>query len=364
MTEALVKRGDTPPQALQKLLAAHQDQIVAALPKHLRPERLVRLAVTALHQTPQLQNCTMVSIANSVMLAAQLGLEPNNGLGHGWLIPYKNVCTFQPGYRGLIELAYRSGTVKDVSAQMVYENEHFIYEEGTAVRLEHRPLPPSKRGEWIGVYSRLVLDDGTTSFHFMWREEIEAVRDKASKAKEYGPWVTWFEEMCKKTVLKRHLKTRRLTPEILSAVGIDDQAEAFGAQEQQPKKPRELAQDLAMSEEFQQQAEFATDELKGSMELQEETALKRIEEQKELTKITDDDLPDFGLAPEEELISAAQAKRLFAIAKDVGWTTPDGELDKKAVKKVLQSHGYDSTKEIKKKDYDAIISTIEGGTGE
>lgn len=277
MTNLVLQKGkDTPVSALNTLLLRNQKQIELALPKHLRPERLIRLAVTALNTTPSLQDCSLLSICNSVMLAAQLGLEINNGLGHGWLIPYGKVCTFQPGYRGLLDLAFRTGKITDARAIVVYENEPFTYTEGAQPEFSHQPLAPEKRGEWIGAYSRLTHAGGFQSVYFMWRQEIEEIRDKTSKTKDRGPWVTWFWEMVKKTVIKRHLKMAQLSNEVEFAVGIDDQAEAHAAKEDTPKPRREPVQDLVLGGGIIDDARAADDTLAGSREAQQEVAQAKL----------------------------------------------------------------------------------------
>jgi len=288
MSTSLVERGkDTPVSALNKLLLANQKQIELALPKHLRPERLIRLAVTALHTTPSLQDCSMLSIANSVMLAAQLGLEINNGLGHGWLIPYKRVCTYQPGYRGLLELSYRTQKIKDARPIMVYEFEPFEYEEGAHPKFNHTPLRPEHRGtEWIGAYNRLTHTDGFESVYWMWRQEIEEIRDKCSRTKDSGPWVTWFAEMVKKTVVKRQLKLSQLSPEIGFAVGIDDQAEAHASNGDEPKRHKpEVVQDMVLEDSLIEQAHQVDDALAGSREAQKDVLTLKLMQSNLLQKI-------------------------------------------------------------------------------
>ncbi len=275
MSDAIAVRGkDTPVTALNALLLRNQKQIELALPKHLRPERLIRLAVTALNTSPTLQNCSLLTIANSVMLAAQLGLEINNGLGHGWLIPYKQVCTFQPGYRGFLDLAYRTKRIRDSRAVMVYQNERFQYEEGAKPVFTHEPKDPKHRGEdWIGAYSRLSHTDGFESVFWMWKEEILDIRDKCSRAAEktidkWGNpivpiWVKWFDEMVKKTVIKRHLKMAQLSGDIALAVGIDDQAEGYAAKEESPKTRTEPVQDLILDQSLIDDALEADDALQA-----------------------------------------------------------------------------------------------------
>lgn len=290
MPNEIAKRGDSPATALQNFLTVNQKQLVMALPDQLRtrPERFIRLATTALVTTPQLQNCGMLSICNSVMLAAQLGLEPNNGLGHGWLIPYAKVCTFQPGYRGLLDLGYRADSFKAAQPQVVYVGDDFEYEEGATPKLFHKPAPPSRRRksgdgdedwEWIGAYCRVKLADGGIDALWMWREEIELVRAKASRAGDNSPWNKWFWEMVRKTPVKRHMKFLRLSPQAALGVGIDDQAEAFHARDYSASRAPLLAQDNVIDATMEEQALAAEDVLRGSREQQQEVAAQRIEQE-------------------------------------------------------------------------------------
>ena len=83
-------------------------QLTMALPKHMNADRMARLALTAFSTNAALQRCSPQSIAASIMTAAQLGLEPGVN-GAGFLIPYKETCTFVPGWKGLIDLVSRSG---------------------------------------------------------------------------------------------------------------------------------------------------------------------------------------------------------------------------------------------------------------
>jgi len=282
----IVKGKDSPVTALQKLLVANQHQIELALPKHLRPERLIRLAVTALKTTPSLQNCSLLSICNSVMLSAQLGLEINNGLGHGWLIPYGKICTYQPGYRGLLDLSYRTGSIRDARAIVVYEHEPFAYEEGARPVFSHTPMAASDRRmgsqKWIGAYNRLTSIDNYQSCFWMWKEEIEEIRDKCSRVKDkdgkiVGPWVTWFWEMTKKTVIKRHLKMQHLSSDVALAVGVDDQAEAYSATDDKLTR-LQVAQDLVLENGIIDQAIQADDELEGSLDQQQQVAQEKLTE--------------------------------------------------------------------------------------
>lgn len=115
------------------MVKAMMPEIKKALPSVITPERFTRIALSALNNTPQLQQCTPMSFLAALMNAAQLGVEPNTPLGQAYLIPYKNKgnleCQFQLGYKGLIDLAYRNGQMQTIQAQAVYENDWFYWQE-------------------------------------------------------------------------------------------------------------------------------------------------------------------------------------------------------------------------------------------
>ena len=118
--------------SIPDMVKAMAPEIKKALPAVMTPERFTRIALSALNNTPQLQQCTPMSFIAALLNAAQLGLEPNTPLGQAYLIPYKNKgnmeCQFQIGYKGLIDLAYRNGQMQTIQAQEVYENDLFEYE--------------------------------------------------------------------------------------------------------------------------------------------------------------------------------------------------------------------------------------------
>ena len=308
MSTALAKRNETPPQALQRILTAGRQQLAVALGDAMDPSRMIRLAVTAMHQSTDLQECSMVSIANSVMLAAQLRLEINTSLGHAWLIPYKQQATFQPGYRGLIELAHRSGSVHDVTAHLVYEKDQFDLEYGDAPRCYHKPALKD-RGEWMGAYCTVRYREGPANSLFMFRDEIEAVRDKASQSKnsEYSPWKKYPEEMIRKTPTKRHLKYIRLSIADLSrAIGLDDQADAATDGSRPEYDPKRLSQESVLEGEFLDMAEEATYDLRGSTERQEEVATEKLERMKKQEQTAGGSAP----LPEQRELTEEENRRL------------------------------------------------------
>lgn len=216
---------------IRTLLEKSKGQIAMALPKHLNADRIIRVAMTSIQRTPQLLECDPISLVGAVIQSSQLGLEPDGILGHAYLVPFRNTkknrmeVQFIPGYKGLIDLARRSGQVNRISAHVVYENEPFTMEYGTKEILEHKPLPPSTRGNRKGVYAVAVLNDGSAHFEWLWDEEIEAVK-RQSKAANFGPWKTHEDEMVRKTAIRRLVKYLPLSVELAKAAAIDELADA------------------------------------------------------------------------------------------------------------------------------------------
>lgn len=185
---------------------AMQSQFAKALPAVMTPERFTRIVLTALRNNPKLVACDRSSFLAAVMSSAQLGLEPNTPLGQAYLIPYGNECQFQIGYKGLIDLAYRSGEVSIIQAQTVYEKDEFVYELGLEAKLIHKPCMKGDRGEAIAYYAIFKMKNGGENFAVMSKDDVVKFAKKKSKAFNNGPWQTDFDAMAKKTVLKQVLK--------------------------------------------------------------------------------------------------------------------------------------------------------------
>jgi len=214
------------PETVKEYIAAMQPQIEKALPKMISVDRFTRIALTAVSSTPALAKCDPMSFVGALMTSAQLGLEPNTPLGQAYLIPFKNnkkgitECTFQLGYKGLIELAHRSGEMQSIEARCVYENDDFEFEYGLHGKLEHKPAMKD-RGDLIAVYATYHLVNGGYGFEVMSVDDVKAHARKFSKTSGFGPWVDNFDEMAKKTVLKKLLKYAPLKIEVMQAVAQD-----------------------------------------------------------------------------------------------------------------------------------------------
>lgn len=216
---------------LKKLLEVSKKEIEAALPRHLTPERMLRIAMTEARKNPVLLDCTQASFIGAIIQAAQLGLEPGGALGHCYLVPFNNrkkgiqEVQFMVGYRGMMDLAGRSERVSHVIARAVYAGDQFEYEFGLDEKLIHKPGDVSKRGNLTHVYSIAFLKTGGRLFDVMTIREVNDIRER-SRSKDSGPWVSDFEAMAKKSVVRRLFKFMPVSIEIQQAVGLDELNEA------------------------------------------------------------------------------------------------------------------------------------------
>lgn len=204
--------------SLAQLIQQMRPEIARALPRQMNPDRMARIATTVLRQTPALARTTPESFLGALLTASQLGLEPGP-TGEAYLVPYGNVCTFIPGYRGLIKLARNSGQLRDIWAEVVYSNDTFRYSLGLHRDLVHEPAD-GDRGAPTHVYAAAELADGGRPFVVLRASEVEDIRAR-SKAGRNGPWVTDWAAMAKKTAVKQLAKWLPLSAEMASAVTLD-----------------------------------------------------------------------------------------------------------------------------------------------
>ena len=196
---------------MQQYIKSMEGEIAKALPSVITPERFTRIVLSAISVNPKLGECTPTSFLGAMMTSAQLGLEVNTPLGQAYVLPYMNhgvmEAQFQLGYKGLIDLAYRSGEVEVIQAHVVYEHDEFTCEYGLEPKLTHKPADKD-RGEPIKVYAVFKTKSGGFGFEVMSMDDVKRHAAKYSKAygSNFSPWKTNFEEMAKKTVLKRVLK--------------------------------------------------------------------------------------------------------------------------------------------------------------
>lgn len=206
------------PSTLKGLLSTEnvQAQLGRALPTHLKTDRFVRVAITALTRTPKLAECTQESFMKCLLDLSAMGLEPDGRRAH--LIPYGKECQLVIDYKGLVELIRRSGDVVSIRSETVCEKDDFGWKDGI---VSHNVNWREDRGKLQAVYAEAIMKGGEKQTAVMTLAEVEAIK-KRSRAGNSGPWVTDFAEMAKKTVVRRLSKMLPLSSEIMDHVTKDD----------------------------------------------------------------------------------------------------------------------------------------------
>lgn len=191
--------------------------------KVLRAEDLVRLALITLSRQPELAKCTQASVLRSLLDAASLGIAPGGVLGRGYLVPRKNrgtgqlECCFDPGWRGLIDIARRTGKIKRIEAHVVYQADQFDVGLGLHPTIHHIPaLDVEERGGVVAAYAIAEFHDGAVQFEVLSAADLAKIRN--SSASREGPWKSWPEEMARKSAVRRLCKYLPYDPLLERAV--------------------------------------------------------------------------------------------------------------------------------------------------
>jgi recombination protein RecT len=236
MTTEIAKKSET--KTLKELLTGPEfaDEVAKVSTKYLTPERMIRVAETSLNRIPELQNCKPESFFVALLNCSAAGIEPDGQ--HAYLIPFKRDCQLIISWKGLLAIARRNGvhcTTKVVCKNDVFE---VIEDDGTGrTTLLHKVDYTKPRGDMYAVYSRATWSqDGFDylDYEVMTKADCEKVRDN-SQAGKSGPWKNWFDEMCRKTVIRRHSKRWPLTSEAHNAINSDDDAPDFEKRVKQAK---------------------------------------------------------------------------------------------------------------------------------
>lgn len=206
--------------------------VASVLPKHLTPDRFVRIAIMAMTKTPKLAECTQASLFGALMTLSQLGLEPDGRRAH--IIPFRNnktnttECQLIIDWKGLAELAMRSGQVSNLHADVVSDGDLFTYSMGRVT--DHVPWflrrdkeKPAEPGPFVAAYALATFKDGSSKAEVLSIGEVDGIRAR-SKSPDTGPWATDYAEMAKKTAFRRLAKWLPLSPEFRDAVDADDGA--------------------------------------------------------------------------------------------------------------------------------------------
>lgn len=222
-----------PQTTFKDILQQEWHKISAVIPKQVSQERMFQLAVSAYNQTPELAKCTPVSVLSCILKCAALGVEPSavDNLGRAYILPYNNRktgCTEAQmilGYKGMIDLARRSGEIQDISARAVYEGDFFEYEFGLNEQLKHIPAQDNERtpNKLTHVYMVCHFKDGGHYIDVMTRSQVNAIRSRSkSGSSAYSPWSTDYEAMACKTVIRRAFKFLPVSVEAQKAAATDE----------------------------------------------------------------------------------------------------------------------------------------------
>ncbi len=218
-----------PKQRIATLLQENRKEIAAALPKHVNIERMLIIAQTAATSVPALLDCHTPSLFGALIKCTQLGLEPNNPLGHCYLIPFKNNkknrmdVQLMIGYRGMIDLARRSGHVISLNAQAVHEGDVFEYEFGLEEKLKH--IPGENRGEVTHYYAYAKLTGGGHQFDVKTAATMRLLMSRTQSQGKYGPWKDHPIAMGRKSMIRALFNYLPVSIEMAQAQTIDGQAE-------------------------------------------------------------------------------------------------------------------------------------------
>lgn len=230
---AVVGKDLKPKDQVKVLLEQNKHVIAQALPKHMNPERLMRVAITSVTSNPKLLECYVPTLIGGIIQCSQMGLEPNTVLGHAYLIPFNNKKKNRTdaqviiGYKGLIDLARRSGQINSIAAHAVRQKDQFEYEYGLEERLRHIPAE-GDRGEITHFYAVAHMKDGGHAFEVMTAAAVTKIRN-AGQGKHNPVWSDHYEEMGRKTAIRRLAKYLPLSVEMATAVAMEDATER-GAQ--------------------------------------------------------------------------------------------------------------------------------------
>lgn len=268
MSMVLYEKNDKTPArksnfgTMQKLLDQFKEQIRLAIPNHLTPERVIRVALSTISRNALLLDAHPFTVVACVVQASALGLEVNAELGHAYLVPFWNKkldmgngrkggyeCQLITGYKGLVKLARNSGEMKYVGADAVYEKDTWIARKGFETTWQHERPRDGNRGAVQGYWAGYVLNSGGADYEYMTVKEIEEHRDKYSKGayreddsgkrELQGPWKDSPEWMFRKTPLRRALKLAPLSMALEVANSLDDRAE-IGKRQILPDVPDDL----------------------------------------------------------------------------------------------------------------------------
>lgn len=218
-------------EVLRTVLDRNADAVGSSLPSGYSQERFIRLLLTAANTNPELFDCDPTSFLAAGVGAAQLGLEPNDARGLAYLVPFRDkrrgrIVQLIIGYRGMMDLARRSGMVTTLHAFPVFEADTFRYSLGLEPTLEHLPSGDDDPAHLTYVYA-VAKVGGDSQFVVLTRRQLDKIREQYGRS-NLSPWHTHFVEMAQKTALRRLCKMLPQTAEMARAVELDERHLSLG----------------------------------------------------------------------------------------------------------------------------------------
>ncbi len=223
---ALANQDRNSPAALikshQAFLQQRLDKLGAWVTAGVRPEALIRFTLLDLQNSEALRRCTPTSVYLALLGCAQTGLEPGALRQEAFLVPFKGVATFMPGWRGLVKMAKRSREVLNITANVVREADEFDLDLGTTPTLRHKPLLRGDRGEVIGAYAYASLAHGLPEIEWMDLEDLKAIETAGTKGGKVSPaYANWRDQMQRKAPIRRLCKRLPLGPDYYVAMALE-----------------------------------------------------------------------------------------------------------------------------------------------
>ena len=247
----------TPLVAMQGTIEKMAPKFREALPPTMDELKFISVLKLTLNKNPKLLQVDKNSLMQTFMRAAQDGLYLDGR--EAAAVQYGQSVQYIPMVEGMIKVLHNSGLIKTISAEVVYENDLFDYELGTKPQLTHKPLIVGDRGKPICVYAIAVTTNGGEYMELMNMQEIEKCRavSKASSS-PHSPWVKWFDQMAKKTVMHRIAKRLPKNDAINSVVAVDDDNFVDVTPNAKPSEPKDslsrLRDSIGMKQEEADQA--------------------------------------------------------------------------------------------------------------
>lgn len=212
-------REQKPADIVRHALDRMAPEFKAALPPHVDVAKFIRVTMTAVQTNPSLMDADRRTLFAAATRAAQMGLLPDGR--EGAIVTFKNQAQFMPMLGGILKLIRNSGELASLDAQIVYRNDKFTYRPGIDSVPQHEPDWFGDRGELIGVYAVARMKDGAAYVEIMNKQQVDAVR-KVSRSSGAGPWVQWYDEMARKTVIRRLSKRLPMSTDLDGVLGEDD----------------------------------------------------------------------------------------------------------------------------------------------